>query len=285
MTLGSTIKIYLANGTAEGLKIIEKSNWTGKACACSRAQFPNVKTREEFNKPGVYVLVGEKENSENDAIYIGEGDPVLPRIESHLRNKDFWTRLIVFSSKDANLNKAHIQYLESKLIRLAIESKRYDVENGNSPLLPALSEPEIAEMEHFLSEMLVVYSILGISAFEIPRKDIIISQGFEDLILKIDETSTARGADRPEGFIVFSGSKGKGTESPSFAVDPAKKTRNSLIEKGIFKIVGNYIEVTQDYVFTSPSSASATLLGRSSNGRIDWKNSSGKTLKELQESK
>lgn len=42
-------------------------------------------------------------------------------------------------------------------------------------------------------------------------------------------------------------------------------------------------EVTQDYLFTAPSTAATTLLGRTANGRIEWKTKDGRTLKELQE--
>ena len=34
-------------------------------------------------------------------------------------------------------------------------------------------------------------------------------------------------------------------------------------------------------MFPSPSTAAMVLLGRSSNGRVEWKSSDGKTLKEL----
>ena len=40
---------------------------------------------------------------------------------------------------------------------------------------------------------------------------------------------------------------------------------------------------TQDYSFSSPSTAAAVALGRSANGRIEWKDKSGKTLKAFQE--
>ena len=46
-------------------------------------------------------------------VYIGEGDPVRPRLESHSANKDFWTWLVFFVSKDDSINKAHVKYLEA----------------------------------------------------------------------------------------------------------------------------------------------------------------------------
>jgi len=124
MGKGVTVKLFLVDGTASGLKVIEKSNWTGRAIACSRAQFPSIKKRGEFNRTGVYLLMGFDDEEQIPIAYIGEGDPVLPRLESHEKSKDFWESLVVFSSKDENLNKAHIQCLESCLIELAHKAKR-----------------------------------------------------------------------------------------------------------------------------------------------------------------
>src|SRR5205823_2267164 len=155
----------LADGTPDGLRIVEKSNWTGRAVVCSRSQLPQVKARPEFGKTGTYVLRGPSDSADLPTIYIGEGDPTRPRLESHLAKKDFWTSLVLFTSKDENLNKAHVQYLEARLITLARDAKRCILENGNVPQLPSLSEPDTAEMEGFLEEMLLVYPLLGVGVF------------------------------------------------------------------------------------------------------------------------
>ena len=166
MRRGATIRIYLADGSPDGLRLIEKSNWTGHALVCPRTRFAEVKSRREFGRPGVYVLAAPTSSSGLPLIYVGEGDPVRPRLEQHHRDKDFWTSCILFTSSAENLNKAHIQYLESRLLELAQTAKRCDLENGNSPQRPNLTEPDQAEMETFLDEMLLVYPIVGITAFE-----------------------------------------------------------------------------------------------------------------------
>jgi hypothetical protein len=71
-------------------------------------------------------------------VSIGEGDPALPRLEDHFAQKDFWTSLILFTSKDENLNKAHAQHLESRLTALAREAKRCLLDNVNTPQLPSI---------------------------------------------------------------------------------------------------------------------------------------------------
>jgi hypothetical protein len=280
---GQTLKIFLADGVAEGLKIIEKSNWIGKCLACTRTQFPNVRDRSEFVKPGVYLIYGMDINDLQPTIYIGEGDPVLQRLEAHDRNKDFWDHLILFTSKDENLNKAHIQYLESRLVEMAKVAKRCRLENGNSPTLPALSESDVADMDTFLENMVLIYGVLGISVFETPKVDIGNAKPSDSLFLKGQNTE-AVGYEAIEGFIVTKGSKATAIEVASIP-ESIKAARAQMIKDGLFSKSDNSLILTQDYTLTSPSKAAAIFLGRSSNGRVEWKNSDGETLKEIQELK
>jgi hypothetical protein len=92
---GFTIRIFLADGTSEGLRIVEKSNWTGLGVVCPRSQFTHAKLRDEFGKAGVYVLRGPSESGDLPTVYIREGDPARPRLEQHFAKKDFWTSLVV----------------------------------------------------------------------------------------------------------------------------------------------------------------------------------------------
>ena len=74
----------------------------------------------------------------------GEVDTLRPRLDQHVETKDFWTRLVAFSSKDLNLNKAHIRYLESRLVALAQQSKAWTIENANAPQPANLSDADTA---------------------------------------------------------------------------------------------------------------------------------------------
>ena len=139
-----SIKIFLPGGEPDGLRIIEKSNWSGVGLVVPRSLFGEAKKRRELARTGVYVLVGPPEESGLPRVYIGEGDPIKPRLDQHAANKDFWTSLVAFTSKDENLNKAHVQYLESRLIDLASQAKRCILDNGNNPALPSLSEADMA---------------------------------------------------------------------------------------------------------------------------------------------
>lgn len=279
--LGQTLKIFLADGVPEGLRIIEKSNWIGKCLACTRTQFPKIKDRVEFKKTGVYLIYGMDLNDLQPTIYIGEGDPVLQRLEAHDRNKDFWDHLILFTSKDENLNKAHIQYLESRLVEMAQSAKKCRLENGNSPALPALSESDVADMESFLENMVLVYGVLGISVFETPKIDPDRSHTVGSLSLK-GPNAEATGYEAMEGFIVVNGAKATAVEAPSVP-EAIKAARAQMLADGLFTKSGNSLVLTQDYTFTSPSKAAAIFLGRNANGRTEWKDSNGVTLKEIQE--
>src|SRR5439155_20186229 len=130
---------------------------TGKGIVCPRSRFPKAKIRAEFSRTGVYLLRGPSESGDLPTLYIGEGDPTRPRLESHHAKRDFWTSLILFTSKDESLNKAHVQYLESRLVTLAREAKRYVLDNISVPQLPSMTEADTAEMDTFLEEMLLIW--------------------------------------------------------------------------------------------------------------------------------
>ena len=275
---GVSVRIFLADGSPDGLRIVEKSNWTGRAVMCSRAQYPSVSGRDEFGRPGVYVLTGPAEDGSGIAAYIGEADVVRTRLNSHVREKEFWTQVVVFSSKDENLNKAHVQHLEAKLVELAIKAKTVKILNGNAPQLPNLSEAERADAEAFLDDMLVIYPILGITAFvQAP-----VHEKGQTLLFLRGSDAEGRGFDTPEGFVVRAGAKARINSVPSY---PKFFTefREKLKAEGVFKEQDGHLVLTQDYSFTSPTTAAMTLMARTANGRIEWKDERGRTLKEIQE--
>jgi hypothetical protein len=144
-----SIKLFLADGTPDGLRIVEKSNWTGVGLVCTRSQYPNVRHRKEFQGAGVYVLVGPGETV-LPRVYIGEAEVLRKRLDNHHQNNEFWTRFVAFASRDGNLNKAHVRYLEARMIALAKAAKRAEIANGTAPPNPSLSEAETADVESFL---------------------------------------------------------------------------------------------------------------------------------------
>ena len=92
----------------------------------------------------------------------------------------------------------------------------------------------------------------------------------------------AEGLVTHDGFVVRSGSGAVKMEVPSCQAF-LKQLRAALIDNGVLKLTDNSYSFTQDYVFTSPSTAAGVVQGRATNSRVDWKNKDGVMLKELQE--
>jgi hypothetical protein len=162
---GKTIRLFLVEGTTNGLVTAELSNWTGKGLKVPRIKVKEYSSRDEFKGAGLYILFG-KNDSNQDAAYIGEGEPVIERLLAHVANKDFWNEVIIFCSKDKYLNKASIKYLENRLHEIALKADRYEVNNINTPAQSSVSEAEQAELEEFLSNVKALTSTLGHKIFE-----------------------------------------------------------------------------------------------------------------------
>lgn len=145
--MAKTIKIFLIDGEPNGLKTAELSNWVGQAVVIPRNKLKEIKERPECNKPAVYFLVGkESEEALLPTVYIGEAENLWNRLSTHDNSKDFWQTAVAFVSKDNNLTKAHVRYLESRCLTLAAHVKRFNLENNTDSTLPSLSRPDIAEM-------------------------------------------------------------------------------------------------------------------------------------------
>lgn len=273
-----SVRIFIPSGEPEALRIVEKSNWTGQGLVFPRAQFAEVRQRPELKRAGVYILWGPAESGQLPRVYVGEGDLVLPRLEQHARQKDFWTHAAVFTSKDQNLNKAHVEYLEARLVTLASEAKRAEIDNGNVPQMPALSEADAADAESFLSDLLLCLPLMGVSLFEKAKA---YTRGSRVLYLRAKGIE-ASGVDGSEGFVVRAGSQAVKEEVASIHAH-LSELRKSLLAQGVLEPAGMGYRLTQDYAFNSPSNAAGVLLGRSANGRTEWKDANGRTLKEIQE--
>jgi len=164
-----TIRVFVPDGDPEGVRIIDRMNWTGAGLAFPRAKWSDIKGRTEFSRTGVYILVGKVEEDDLPTLYIGQGDGVRNRIESHIQNKDFWDWGVVFVSPSGGLNRAHVTWLEYALIARANETKRCHLDNGNAPQEPALTEAERADIQGFLKEILQILPLVGLRAFEFPK--------------------------------------------------------------------------------------------------------------------
>ncbi|WP_315980544.1 GIY-YIG nuclease family protein [Aliamphritea spongicola] len=224
-------------------------------------------------------MVGVDPDSGERAMYIGESEDVSKRLNEH-KDKDFWNAATVFSSKDENLTKAHIRYLEGQLIEKAKSLSQTDqsvVVMNAKESGAKLPESDAAEMNVFLEKCLQLLPVLGISDFEEKEQQI---SGDQSLLFCKIKGLTAKGKRTANGFIVYAGSQAVLEHRPSAKRMAAK--RDGLVEKGILKEVEGALVFTQDVVFGSPSTAGSVVRGGNTNGLTNWKNSAGVQLKELE---
>lgn len=276
----ATLKIFLAFGNPKRLRTAELSGWTGKAVAGPRSEFDEILKREESLSPGVYFLSGIDPDTNKNTIYIGEAECIRDRIKTHL-SKDFWNNVTFFITKDENLTKAHIRYIEGRLIEIAKSADRSVVINsqGSGAKLP---ESDREDMEVFLEQMQQILPVLGVEAFVQTASKVRSEIEKEMLTCKIKNV-VASGYLTPNGMVVLSGSEAVLDERSSAKKWPSvMASRNKLVDEGGLIQQGDKYVFVKDTEFSSPSSAAAVVHGGSANGLTAWVNSGGESLKNLQ---
>lgn len=277
----ATVKILLAEGDPASVRTAEISNWTGKAVAGPRSQLELVLQREEAKKPGVYFLTGINPETGRQRVYVGEAEVVRSRLRGHL-DRDFWKTVIFFVSKDENLTKAHIKYLEGKLIEMTKAADRFELENSNASG-SHLPESDAADMDVFLAKIEQLLPVLGQDFLKPVAKAAVLLRPAEVLTCTIKNVK-ATGRSTENGFIVLKGSEAVLEERPSVKRYPYPSTvRAQLLAEAILTEGRDRLVFAKDYEFTSPSAAASVIHGGHANGLISWKNSQGVTLKELEQ--
>lgn len=281
---GKQIKLFLVDGTPGGLTTAEITNWTGHVLSARRSDLADLLKRAEAQSTGVYFLLGDDEAAVGDTrCYIGEADVVADRLRYHQRDKDFWDRVVVITSKDTNLTKSHGRYLESRLISLAAQAKRVALENGTAPPVPALPEADRSDMDYFLSQLQIVLPVLGVNAIRGRPAQTPVSSpaaAIESPMFQLRNVKAgvdARAQQIDGEFTVLTGSVVIGSwhgvgkaESTVKAYASYRAQHERLVADGAIAVEGGVGRVTRDIVFSSPSTAGAVALGRSCNGRREW---------------
>jgi hypothetical protein len=276
----ATIKIFLVHGDPKRLRTAELSNWTGKAVAGPRSEFEGVTGREESGSSGVYFLTGIDPESGKPALYVGEAENIRERIKAHLE-KDFWNQIVYFMSKDENLTKAHIRYLEGKLIDQARQANRALVINGQSSGAK-LPESDREDMEVFLEKIYQLLPVLGIELL-VTAVGKAATNAEKEMLYSEIKGLKAKGRLTPNGFLVLKGSQAVLKERASSLKYPwPLNMRQRLKDEGVLFTVKDHLVFTRDEEFSSPSAAAAVVHGGHANGLIAWKNKDGKTLKEIE---
>lgn len=203
MSYGRQLRVFLTTGLPSAIKYAELVNWTGQAFSCPKNLLSELKAWPETQRPGVYVLVGVNEKGD-DVAYIGESEDVLGRIFAHLAKPPLEiVEALIFTSKDDNLTKGHITFLEEKLQGRAKVAKRIAILSGRDPSEKQLSKPEKATMEEFLDNIFLVAATLGFSLFELQKKTKTTKKQFK---FKMESGIEATGYLVEGGFLVEAGS-------------------------------------------------------------------------------
>jgi hypothetical protein len=277
----ATIKLFLPLGDAKSLRTAEISNWTGKAVAAPRTELDELLAREELDKAGVYILTGSDPATNTPRAYIGEAEVIRERLKQH-KTKEFWVSAIVFVSKDENLTKAHIRYLESRLLAEAAQIGRFMLEQ-NQATGSKLPESDREDMEVFLTRIRQLLPVLGSDILAPIAQPTSKSQPGGMLYCRL-KGAEARGQRTPNGFVVFRGSTAVLEDRPSAQSYPYVLTqRRELIADGTLIEKEGFFVFTKDSEFSSPSAAAAVIHGGSANGLTAWKNEDGESLKQLDE--
>jgi hypothetical protein len=247
-----------------------------------RSQITDLLKREEAGKPGVYFLSGVNPETGRDRVYIGEAEVIRNRIKGHL-SRDFWKTLVFIVSKDGNLTKAHIKYLEGKLIKIANSAGRFEIENAQASGAH-LPESDKADMDVFLHHMEQLLLILG-QEFLKPVARNEAKPKKTDILFCNTKGIKASGRQTESGFVVLKGSEAVLKERPSTKIYPyAANLRKALQSEGIVANKKDRMVFLSDHEFTSPSAAAAVIYGGQENGLLAWKDSKGVSLKKKEKS-
>lgn len=277
----ATIKLFLPRGDAKSLRTAEISNWTGKAVAAPRTELDELLAREELEKAGVYLLIGNDPLTNAARAYIGEAEVIRDRLKQH-KTKEFWVSAIVFVSKDENLTKAHVRYLESRLLTEAAEIGRFTLEQ-NQAGGSKLPESDREDMEVFLARIRQLLPVLGSDILAPIAQPAAKAQPGGVLFCRI-KGAEARGQRTANGFVILRGSTAVLEERPSAESYPyVIAQRKQLISDGTLIEKDGFLVLTKDAEFSSPSAAAVVIHGGSANGLTAWKTKDGKSLKHLDE--
>lgn len=287
---GRTLELYFIDGRPDGMLTAEVFNWTGHVLMTPRTKIGAALARKEARYTGVYLLFGEQDGE--PLVYIGEGEDISDRIRKHDTKKDWWSSAILVTSAANNLNKAHVKYLESRLVEQARTVGRVALENGNTPARPGLSEAARSNMEHFLDYLLMVLPALRVDTFlKNTRPSASKTENLAHPSLPVFELETRKHGLKATAiledgeFIVQAGSlarvewAGRGSENTAYA-----QLHAELVRTGVLRAEGKQCVFLENYAFSSPSAAAAVVNGRPANGTIEWKvKGEAKTYKKWEE--
>ena len=293
MSNGKNFNLFLMDGDVTGRIKCTLSNWTGLAYKIPRSHLDKCKERQDLKQSGVYFLFGRNDNNE-EVVYVGQagirknGEGVLFRVTEHLKDKEYFSDAVILTTQNNSFGPTEISYLENKFTNLAREIERFKVRNENEPNAGNVTEEKESELEDFVVYCKMVLGVLGYKIFvpliKTEKDNNIVENTAETLLYlhskskKSNRTIKATCKRTNEGFVVLKGSMIE--EIDYFSIPTTLKEKRANCKKRKDIVDG---KLYKNMLFDSPSYASMFVLGRSSNGRTDWKTKDGMTLSALEE--
>ena len=290
------IKLFVME-SKKNLKTVDLSNWVGKVFIGDRKHVDIIQAIPEIAKStGLYFLLGKDIQTEETFLYIGEADDVAQRIKQHSTNKskEWFEDFIVFVSKDMDLTKAHVRYLEKSLYDLALQNlTTISLKNNCCPPGSNLSVCDVAYMQEFQDNMIFILNNLGLINFvktqqeekTQEQKNIFYLPLTQNRIDKNGEIVKAKMVITDNGYMLLKDSYVESEErAPSFKKHIYYKIRTKLENDNLFTksdIDGLWI-TKEDIPFKACSAAAAVVKNRATNGRAEWKLADGTTLDEFE---
>lgn len=283
---GKHIELFLVDGEPGGITTADVAGWTGHILIGPRSDLTRLLARDDANRNGVYLLLGEGPSSiENTTCYIGRTESFTARFRDHDRNRDWWDRAVLISSRDASFNEGHWGYLESRLLDIATRAERCSLpDNKQMPQLRRLSEAQVSDAEAFLAQIRGILPVLGVNVLRTttPATSTLSSMPMGEASPVFRLTVTRNGIDARarvigDEFLLLEGSRvtatwaGVGNTPGTRRSYAAYRERHAkLVADGSIRVNDTTAVVTRDIPFTSPSAAGAIASGRSCNGRTSW---------------
>ncbi len=299
MPVGKSIRIFLADATVTGIRYAELVNWTGHGLACPRNRLSELSAWPEASKPGVYLLFEARLGDAKPLAYIGESENVAERLTSHDRLKDFWNEVVIFTSKDENLTKAHVKFLESNLVAIAKKADRYTLENGNTPTESSLPRADKDAMAEFTDNIRMVLGTLGYPILEPLLRSAPVSLDVSlqstqvvagPVSTKLDNLTftvnglVAHGSVTDEGFVLKKGSQLSSKNMDSLPSRILQQKQKMQEDGRLFPdAASGHLELAEDVLTSSSSYAAALVAGTSRSGPQGWIAEDGRTLKMIED--
>ena len=266
------IQTYLIDGTLEGVRIIDPEGDV-EAYIIPRLRLSEAKGEEKLKQPALYILL----NAEDNRAYIGESENFLSRASQHLAGKDWWTLAVAVVSKNNDLEKGDVKYLESLAVERA-RSGSVGIENNTIPPRNNIQRFKIHKLERILDDTQLVLASLGYDILSTSNQ----KQQTEQIWHCKSKLTDTRALYRGDQFVVLAGSLIDKSHTPSFEKDYAYQVaerQELFLDKGIDH--GDYVELTENVAFKSPNHAGHIVTGRSVNAWTTWKNAAGQTMDEV----